>query len=140
MRKVLFIFFALCLSVAVQAKTSKVETTTLYMYALSTSFKDSVVYMTDIQKVDGAYLLPKGFLGGMTEYVSQLNSHFAAKGFVDGTKRTNVVFFKTTRQKAEKAYMKLRKRYQNPAVILTPLPESEFTFKAVAPFVEESQK
>lgn len=137
MRKVLFIFFALCLSVAVQAKKSKVETTTLYMYALSTSFKDSVVYMTDIQKVDGAYLLPKGFLGGMTEYVSQLNSHFAAKGFVDGTKRTNVVFFQKTRQKAEKAYMKLRKRYQNPAVILTPLPESEFTFKAVAPSVEE---
>lgn len=138
MRRILFILLSLCLSIGIQAKKeSKTELVTVYLYGMSSSFRDSVVYMTDIQKVDGAYLLPKGLLGGLSEYVSQMNTHFAKQGFVDEKKRINTVFFKTTRKKAEKAYLKLRKRYQNSAVILKPLPESEFIFKTIAPSYDE---
>lgn len=106
--------------------------TTLYMYGLSASFNDTVVYITDVQEVDSAYLVSRKFLGGIREYVGQLDSHFRAKG---DDKRTNTVFFCRTRKEAEKRYVKLRRRYTAPDISLQTLPTGEFTFHAVRPDV-----
>lgn len=102
--------------------------TTLYLYGVSFSFNDTIVYITDVQPVEGAYLVNKKFLGDAKEYAEQMNVYFTKK--LDEC-RTNAVYFSTTRPKAEKAYVKLRNRLNKRKVSLQPLPTGEFTFKAV---------
>ena len=34
---------------------TKIDTRTIYMYGISPSFNDTIVYMTDVQVVDSAY-------------------------------------------------------------------------------------
>ena len=101
---------------------TKIDTRTIYMYGISPSFNDTIVYMTDVQVVDSAYL------GGFTSYVDQLNTYFKEKG---DARRTNTVYFKKTRKKAEKAYTKLRRKYNVPGIELKIIPTGEFTFKTV---------
>lgn len=128
MRKILFVTIALSLCLVMGAKKKDNSNVTVYMYGLSASFNDSIVYLTDVQKVDSAYFIEGKFLGGLREYTGQMNIYFTEK---DGERRTNTVFFKRTRKDAEKAYVKLRKRYTNDAIDLRPLPSTEFAFKAM---------
>lgn len=135
---ILLMLILLLSTLTISAKKAKKEKPipapkiqTLYMYGVSASFNDSIIYITDIQRVDSAYLKGKYMLGGITDYVSQMNTYFAK---ATGDRRTNTVFFKTTRQKAEKAYVKLRKRYTNSSGMdIKPLSESEFRFTGVKP-------
>lgn len=107
---------------------TKIDTRTIYMYGISPSFNDTIVYMTDVQVVDSAYFESKHILGGFTSYVDQLNTYFKEKG---DARRTNTVYFKKTRKKAEKAYTKLRRKYNVPEIELKIIPTGEFTFKTV---------
>lgn len=141
MRKIILLFIALVIMMGVSAKKKQKnagpEVIPVYMYGLSASFNDSTVYLTDVQVVDSAYLIKKSFLGGLTEYTGQMNSYFIKK---TGDRRTNAVFFSKDRKKAEKAYLKLRKRYSAGDVKLEMLPIGEFVFKSVVPTVEEQKK
>lgn len=101
---------------------------TVYLYALSASFNDSIVYITDIQTVEGAYIEKKHILGGLRQYVQQMDRYFKEKGVAD---RINTVFFKTKRTKAEKQFVKLRKRYTKDGIDLRVLPQGEFSFQPV---------
>ncbi|MGM9712507.1 MAG: hypothetical protein ACI3Y5_00090 [Prevotella sp.] len=112
-----------------------IKTTTVFMYGVSPSFNDTTVYITDVQVIDSAYFVSKHIIGGLTDYVGQLNQYFKDKG---DARRTNTVFFKRTRKKAEKAYTKLRRRYNEQGTELKIIPTGEFTFKAVRP--EENQE
>ncbi|MCM1079502.1 MAG: hypothetical protein NC344_07815 [Bacteroidales bacterium] len=136
MRK-LFILSLLCvLTVCVCAKKSKTAkpsakySTTIYMFGVSASFNDSTVYFTDVQEVDSAYLVRKVYLGGFRSYSDQMNSYFQSK---TGERRTNTVYFKKQRARAEKTLAKLRKRYANSGVVMQTVPASEFTFQGVRP-------
>lgn len=104
------------------------QTCTLFLYGLSTSFNDSTAYITDVQVVDDAYLVNGKFLGGAADYCEQMNSYYSNKG---AERRTNTVFFQKTREKAEKAYVKLRKRLNKRGIHPDPLPTGEFVFNAV---------
>lgn len=138
MKKLLLLFLLIPLTTSAEAKKLRASdpafATTVYMYALSASFNDSVVYITDVQEVDSAYITNRRFLGGLREYVTQLDAHFRSKGMEH---RTNTVFFKRTRKEAEKAYTKLRKRYMTGGVKLETLPTGEFTFRAERPVLSE---
>jgi len=131
MRKLFFLMVAVMLTLSLSAKKNKSndlsKVAAVYMYGLSSSFNDSTVYLTDIQIVDSAYQTGKHFLGGLREYRGQMDNYFTAKM---GERRTNTVFFKWDRKKAEKAYLKLRKRYNKAKIELKPLPEGEMKFKA----------
>lgn len=109
-----------------QKETNK--SMTLFLYGVSISLNDSSVYITDVTPVDGAYLQNKKFLGGASEYTTQMNQYFTKKV---GDRRTNAVFFHKTRKDAEKAYMKLRKRYTKKGIELQAIPTGDFTFQAV---------
>lgn len=111
-----------------KTKEENVKYTKLYMFGVSTSFTDSVVYVTDVQTVDSTYFTGKYILGGYHEYSEQLSAYFAGKG---DERRTNAVFFNKNRKDAEKAYVKLRKKYAKKGVELLALPTGEFVFKAV---------
>ena len=138
MRIISYIILSLIFAVSASAKgkTDPSFSTKVYMYAISASFNDSTVYITDVQEVDSAYLVKKTFLGGLKRYTEQLDSYFKEKY---GERRTNTVFFKTTRKKAEKQYVKLRKRYTSGDVKLVVLPTGEFTFTAVRPYIEADE-
>lgn len=110
------------------AKVDKNKNVTLYMYGVSISFSDSISYITDIQEVEGAFLYGKGFLGSANSYSAQMDSYFNEK---TGDNRTNAVFFAGTRKDAEKAYLKLKRKYAKKGMHLDPLPVADFKFSAI---------
>lgn len=105
---------------------------TAYVYAIATSFSDSICYMTDVQRIDNAYFTGKGkFLGGIKEYVRQFNGHLVNAG---AKNRTVTVFFDKKLKDAEKHYVKLRRRYSNTSNYdLRPVIKDQFTFSVVSP-------
>lgn len=138
MRYLLSLILLLSLTLSVSAKKKEkvekpaIETQTLYLIGTSMSFNDSIVYMTDVQPVEKAYL-DKKFLGGAKEYSTQMDNYFTEK-FQD--KRINAVFFSTTRKSAEKIYVKLRKKFNKEGNEMKPLSTGEFTFKPISPAEE----
>lgn len=136
MRKILILSLLCALTLCVHARKSKTSghstkhNATVYMFGVSASFNDSTVYFTGVQEVDSAYYVKKMYLGGYKEYADQLNGYLLSK---TGERRTNVVFFKKKRAKAEKAYAKLRKRYTNSGVVMKEISADEFKFKGVRP-------
>ncbi len=139
MRKILFLAVLMLCSLGVSAKekNKKVKRPAIrpvYLYAVSTSFNDTVAYVTDIQRVDSAYMEKKHILGGLRDYVQQVEAHYKQKG---EPRRLNTVFFKKDRKKAEKKYVKLRKKFTKMGYAIKALPEGEFSFKSVLPPEEE---
>lgn len=80
-----------------------------YIYGFATSFKDSVVYITDIQELPTARVIGKAkFLYGRDNYSYQLQTYLVEQGVKYPTCITS---FSQDKKKAEKSYIKLRKRY-----------------------------
>ena len=132
MKKLLLLLLVLgvafCASAKEKQKKQKApKATPVFLYAVSTSFNDSITYITDIQKVDSGYMERKHILGGMREYVGQMDAYYKAKG----QRRLNTVFFKSNRKKAEKGFVKLRKKLVKNGANIKVLPQGEFTFKSV---------
>ena len=101
---------ALLVSVAMEADAKKVQVPHMYMFGFAASFKDSVVYMTEIQDVKGVWYDTKSkFLLGRDNYSAQLKEHFKEK--LSMPDRVCMVFFAKSMKKAEKKYLKLRKKY-----------------------------
>lgn len=103
---------------------------TVYMYGFGASFNDSTVYITDIQQMDSAYVDSKtGFLYGRADYSYQLRTYLEAQGMADPT---CITAFATDRKKAEKKYLKLRKRYlSGNRNLVKYVKQADFRFTAV---------
>lgn len=113
-----------------QKKTKQTENqyAKVYMFGVSASFSDSIVYVTNVQEVDSAYFILNKYLGGYKEYSDQMAAYFTEK---TGDRRTNSVFFKRKRKDIEKQYVKLRKKYTKNGINIQPLPTGDFVFKPV---------
>ena len=110
MRYLKYMLFTLLVSVAMGAEAKQVQIPHMYVFGFAASFKDSVVYMTEIQDVQKAWYDTKTkFLLGRDNYAAQLKEHFATK--MQQRDRVCVVVFAKTMKKAEKKYLKLRKKY-----------------------------
>ena len=96
--------------VAVSAEAKQVRTSSMYMFGFSASFKDSVIYMTDVQQVEGAWIDTKTkFLLGRENYSHQLKEYLADK--LQQPERVCMVFFAKKKKKAEKLYLKMKRKY-----------------------------
>ena len=105
-----YILMTLLFCVAMGAEAKRVQPKHMYMFGFAASFKDSVVYMTEIQDVQGAWYDTKSkFLLGRDHYSSQLKEHFKEK--LQMSDRVCMVIFAKSIKKAEKKYLKLRKKY-----------------------------
>ena len=105
-----YILLTLLFCVAMGAEAKRVQPKHMYMFGFAASFKDSVVYMTEIQEVPGAWYDTKSkFLLGRDNYSLQLKGHFKEK--MQMPDRVCMVFFAKSMKKAEKKYLKLRKKY-----------------------------
>ena len=147
--KVLRIALALAIvAISSLAAQAKVEPTTAYMFGFASSFKDSTVYITSVQKVDSVYLSHKNlFLEGRDNYSFQLRDYLESIG---EPKRTCIVMFDRNFKKAEKKWTKLYERYtkktkakrlksgEKPKELPSPwqvksVDENKFTFKPIVP-------
>jgi fructose-1,6-bisphosphatase len=80
------------------------------MFGFSASFQDSTIYVTDIQDVQGAWIESKTkFLLGRDNYSYQLKEHFTNN--LQEPDRICMVFYATSKSKAEKIKKKLLKKY-----------------------------
>ena len=110
MRFLKYIVLTLLVCVAMGAEAKTVKARHMYVFGFAASFKDSVVYMTEIQDVQGAlYDTKTKFLLGRDSYSDQLKAFFFF--FMQLSDRVCMVMFSTSKKKAEKKYMKLRKKY-----------------------------
>ena len=110
MRYLKYIVLTLFVCVAMGAEAKTVKARHMYIFGFAASFKDSVVYMTEIQDVQGAlYDTKTKFLLGRDSYSDQLKTYFKEK--MKLSDRVCMVMFSTSKKKAEKKYLKLRKKY-----------------------------
>ena len=110
MRYLNYILTTLLFCVALGAEAKRVQPEHMYMFGFAASFTDSVVYMTEIQDVKGAWYDTKSkFLLGRDNYSLQLKAHFKEK--MQLSDRVCMVFFAKSQKKAEKKYLKLRNKY-----------------------------
>ena len=103
---------ALLVSVAMGAEAKQVKLPHMDMFGFAASFKDSVVYMTEIQDVKNVWYDKKTkFLMGRDSYSAQLKEYFKEK--MQMNDRVCMVIFAKSQKKAEKKYLKLRKKYMS---------------------------
>ena len=134
MKTLKYILFALLLAgTAMETSAKKVKTKSMFMFGFSASFKDSTVYITDIQNVEGAWYDTKTkFLLGRDSYSYQLKQHMTDQ--MSQPNRVCMVFYATNKKKAEKQYLKLKKKYVDKAkgsFDVRYLSQSDFKFEAV---------
>ena len=111
MKLMKYIILSALLLAALAVDAKPLKTNSLYMFGFSASFKDSVVYVTDIQQVEGAWIDHKTkFLLGRDQYSTQLKEHLEES--MQQKNRICMVIFATKKKKAEKKYIKLLKNYQ----------------------------
>ncbi len=135
------IFLAVILTLCgTLAASAKVYCTPIYIFGLSASFNDSVVYITNVQVVDSAWLDEKtDFLISRNEYSSQLKNYFTSKGQPN---RTCIVSFAEKEKDILKKYAKMKERYMpNKKKVknfdLRTLDEDDFQFTAVKPYITD---
>ncbi len=106
-----------------------IMTDRVWAFGFSASFKDSIIYVTDIQNVEGAWIETKHkMLLGRDEYSRQLKNYLADTKGEPG--RVCVVFFQLNRKKAEKQFKKLMKKYKKGYEVRF-LNSNEFRFEAI---------
>jgi hypothetical protein len=113
------------LSVSAQKKA------TIYAFGFAGSFTDSVVYITDVQRIDSATLTNKtSFLIDRAKYSQQLKSYMETN--LNQQRRTCAFFYDTKKAKVEKAFAKIKKRYLKDKTLLVKfIGADQFTYKAV---------
>lgn len=110
MRKSLFILlFVLIAAVGVAREkkdNNKVKEVPVYILGASISFSDSIVYFTEIQKLDNV-VLENGFLPHRQYYAYELKDYMSFEENLPG--RISVVYFDEKRSKLEKKEQKIKK-------------------------------
>lgn len=111
MKSIRYILLLAATFMTLGASAKSMKTDRVYMFGFSASFKDSVIYVTDIQNVKGAWIDTKTkFLLPRDEYSQQLKIYLEET--LQQSKRVCMVFFYLDKKKAEKKFLKLMKKYQ----------------------------
>lgn len=113
MRKTLFILLLLLAPMMIFArgkketkKVKEVEPVTVYIWGASMSFSDSIVYFTEIQKLD-AVVMENGFLPYRQYYAYELKDHMNFEENMPG--RISMIYFDEKLNKLEKKEQKIKK-------------------------------
>lgn len=143
MRKKLFALSLLVLILHSMAVSGKLRCTPIYLFGTSASFNDSIVYFTEIQILDSAWIDEKSnFLVNRAEYSNQLREHFNATGHPN---RTCLVSFATSEKEILKKYAKMRKQFKGTDkkpknYAIREIDDEEFHFQAIKLFnIDESE-
>ena len=137
--KLKFAVFAIALLI-LQALPAmgKVRCTPVYIFGVSASFNDSIVYFTDIQIIDSAWIDDKGdVLVSRSDYSTQLRDYLNGRG---ESNRTCLVSFSLDEKGIVKKYQKMKKQFNgskknSKAFDIREIDDEEFKFDAVRPDV-----
>lgn len=140
--KYFMISMYMCTLFSVSSLSAKSKQVTIYAYGFAASFNDSVVYLTDIQKIDSAWVDGKTkFLVSRDNYSYQLRDYLANKG---DEHRTCIISYALKRKDVEKKYIALRKKYVGKGNFdMKYINYADFSFKPIAPTIiseEETEK
>jgi hypothetical protein len=104
----------------------------LYAFGFSASFNDSIVYFTDIQEIDSAWINDKtDFLVSRDNYSYQLKNYFTNIG---QEHRTCVISFALKRKDIEKKYKKMKEKYVKAGNFsIKTLGKNDFQFTTIKP-------
>lgn len=132
------LLLALLLLAASLQTSAKVNQTPVYIFGVAASFNDSIVYITDIQRMDSAWVDSKTkFLMSRYEYSYQLRDYLRAIGQPN---MTCITFFKVNEKKIQKVLAAVKKRYtkKNRNFIIKELSTDDFAF--TAPYYSEAEE
>lgn len=125
MRK-LFLLIAVCTSLMAQAE-EKTIITSAYAFGFSASFKDSVVYFTEISEVDSLFMNSKTkFILGRDNYSYQLKNYL--EGTLGEKNRTCVFLYELEEEKLMKKFVKMFNQYQKDGYIVKTIGLKQFKF------------
>ena len=99
----------------------------VYVAGVSASFKDSLVYFTDVQFVDSASVNNKGFLVERAQYSEQLHDFFNRQQ--GDAHRTCFVIFNQNKKKIDKEVHKLRQNYKKNGNVVVKDVDASFKFE-----------
>jgi hypothetical protein len=104
----------------------------LYAFGFSASFNDSIVYFTEIQEIDSAWINDKtDFLISRDNYSYQLKNYFTSIG---QEHRTCIISFALKRKDIEKKYRKIKEKYVKAGNFsIKTLGKNDFHFTAIKP-------
>ena len=143
MRKLIFALAVILLMLHSVGASGKVRCTPIYLFGTSASFNDSIVYFTEIQILDSAWIDDKTeFLSNRSGYSNQLREHFNNTGHPN---RTCIVSYATSEKDILKKYAKMRKRFKGTAkkpknYAIREIDDEEFHFSAIRPYnLDESE-
>jgi len=121
----LLCIFSLCTAFSFKKKEKKDPT--IYMCGFSASFSDSLVFITNIQAVDGAKLDKNGFLINRQQYSYQLKSYLESKK--DARNATCFVMYSSEKKAIMNKSNKLLNKYEKGHMsIIKTVNEPEFKF------------
>ena len=115
MKKIFSILFILCLVMpsfsfakgGKKKESKKKIQTEVYVWGVSLSFSDSIVYFTEIQHVEGAIIEDK-LLPNRHLYAYELKDYMSYEEGKPG--RTSFIYFSDKRSKLEKKEQKVKKK------------------------------
>ena len=129
MKSIKYILLLVVALTALGASAKPLKTNQVYMFGFSASFKDSVIYVTDIQNVPGTWVESKNkFLLLRDEYSRQMKDYLEEK--LQQETRACVVFYYLKKKKAEKEFLKLMKKYKK-GYEVRHVNEKDFKFEAI---------
>ena len=129
MKSIRYILLLVVALTALGVSAKPIKTNRVYMFGFSASFKDSVIYVTDIQNVPGTWVESKNkFLLLRDEYSRQMKDYLEEK--LQQEKRVCVVFYYLKKKKAEKEFLKLMKKYKKGYEVRY-VNEKDFKFEAI---------
>ena len=143
------LLLATCLlALTILPTRAKVVQKPVYIFGYAISLLDSVVYLTDVQRLDSAFVDEKThFLMDRVLYATQLQFHL--EEYTGKKNLTCTVLFDEKKTRAEKKLSKVRKKQQALSFVrLTAMPDADFRFhaeqyietKSVAPEKNKKQK
>ncbi|RRC99128.1 hypothetical protein [Prevotella sp. OH937_COT-195] len=141
MKKIIYTIIAiLCFvfTIDTMAKDGNKVMPSIYVFGVSTSFNDSLVFFTDIITLDNALKEGKtDFILSRGNYSIQLREYLESKGYL---KRTCVFVYGKDLKKVKKKYEKMKSRYtkKNGCDIIL-IEKSEFVFTPITPSFSSGQ-
>ena len=118
----LLLVFIMCSAFSMKKKDDK----QVYIAGVSASFKDSLVYFTDIQLVDSVILDKNKMLPQRQQYSYQLKTYLESK--LGQSNRTCFIYFDSNKTKLEKSIKKMKDKYEKSGKSIIRQVDSEFKF------------
>ena len=127
--KIIFTILMVMVAVGAFAKKNKnekhVSVTNVYAVGVTSSFNDSLSYITEMQVLDSVTLDHKAYLHRRSGYSFQLRDYLLTQGKQN---YTCIILFNEKKAKLEKALSKVKSRFAKGGVSVAEIKEQDFKF------------